>query len=180
MTGEATEDVVSMDMTEFRRIGARSGSRRQRERQQREEERAERERPAPARRPHHHHRHSRYRERREAAAAAVPPAPSKLGVTTGLSQRLARLLDSPPVGRDEVMKHSWNTNDKSFNIVLKDDDPTVMRRHPIAQSTDCIRGKVGYTSGLHMWEVISQIIIYFSLCGLSLLNCSFCMNYVKV
>ena len=26
-------------------------------------------------------------------------------------------------------------------------------RHPVAQSTDCIRGKVGYTKGLHLWEI---------------------------
>lgn len=27
-------------------------------------------------------------------------------------------------------------------------------RHPVAQSTDCIRGRVGYTRGLHCWEVV--------------------------
>lgn len=26
-------------------------------------------------------------------------------------------------------------------------------RHPVAQSTDCIRGRVGYTKGLHVWEL---------------------------
>ncbi|MCL4133990.1 UNVERIFIED_CONTAM: hypothetical protein GTU68_026470 [Idotea baltica] len=26
-------------------------------------------------------------------------------------------------------------------------------RHPVAQSTDCIRGKVGFTRGLHCWEI---------------------------
>jgi len=26
-------------------------------------------------------------------------------------------------------------------------------RHPVAQSTDCIRGKVGYTKGMHVWEL---------------------------
>lgn len=26
-------------------------------------------------------------------------------------------------------------------------------RHPVAQSTDCIRGKVGFTKGMHCWEV---------------------------
>lgn len=26
-------------------------------------------------------------------------------------------------------------------------------RHPVAQSTDCIRGRVGYTRGLHVWEI---------------------------
>lgn len=26
-------------------------------------------------------------------------------------------------------------------------------RHPVAQSTDCIRGKMGYTKGMHVWEL---------------------------
>lgn len=26
-------------------------------------------------------------------------------------------------------------------------------RHPVAQSTDCIRGRIGYTRGLHVWEI---------------------------
>jgi SPRY domain-containing SOCS box protein 1/4 len=26
-------------------------------------------------------------------------------------------------------------------------------RHPVAQSTDSIRGKLGYTEGLHVWEI---------------------------
>ena len=28
-----------------------------------------------------------------------------------------------------------------------------MHRRPISQSTDCIRGKEGYSSGLHIWEI---------------------------
>jgi len=74
-------------------------------------------------------------------------------VRSGLPQKLSLILDSPPVSREVAEGNTWNPNDKSFNIVLKEDDPLVMRRHPIAQSTDCIRGKVGYSSGLHMWEV---------------------------
>ena len=26
-------------------------------------------------------------------------------------------------------------------------------RHPVAQSTDCIRGLVGFERGLHVWEI---------------------------
>ena len=36
---------------------------------------------------------------------------------------------------------------------LQDDDKLTFHRHPVAQSTDCIRGKVGLTKGLHVWEV---------------------------
>ncbi|KAH9376518.1 hypothetical protein HPB48_006603 [Haemaphysalis longicornis] len=43
--------------------------------------------------------------------------------------------------------------DRSLNIFVKEDDRLTFHRHPVAQSTDCIRGKVGYTRGLHVWEV---------------------------
>ena len=85
--------------------------------------------------------------------ANIPPLPAGLGVPTGLPQRLAILLDTPPVSREVAEEHSWNTNDRSFNIVLKEDDSLIMRRHPVAQSTDCIRGKMGYSLGIHLWEV---------------------------
>lgn len=37
--------------------------------------------------------------------------------------------------------------------VLQEDDKMTFHRHPVAQSTDCIRGRVGYTRGLHVWEI---------------------------
>lgn len=36
---------------------------------------------------------------------------------------------------------------------LQEDDKLTFHRHPVAQSTDCIRGKVGYTKGMHVWEL---------------------------
>lgn len=83
----------------------------------------------------------------------VPPPPAAIGQSRGLPQRLAMLLDSPPVSLAVARDHGWNTADKSYNIVLKETNCLVMRRHPIAQSTDCVRTKVSYSSGLHQWEV---------------------------
>jgi hypothetical protein len=40
-----------------------------------------------------------------------------------------------------------------FCFLFQDDDKLTFHRHPVAQSTDCIRGKVGLTKGLHVWEV---------------------------
>jgi len=157
-----SEDVVSLDMTDFRRVGSRSGRRRRNETEERRHRGAEerissrevasldsqsetREARPPrlvrdvrTRHPRYQRHHHHHRER---ARAVIPPVPSQLGVS-GLPQRLAILLDTPPVSNHVALEHTWNPNDKSFNIVLKEDDPSVMRRHPIAQSTDCIRGKV--------------------------------------
>ena len=67
--------------------------------------------------------------------------------------RLEMLLDMPAVGRDVQLKHAWNSDDRSYNIFVKEDDKLTFHRHPVAQSTDCIRGKVGYERGLHVFEV---------------------------
>lgn len=42
--------------------------------------------------------------------------------------------------------HAWNPDDRSLNIFVKDDDRLTFHRHPVAQSTDCIRGKVSRRS----------------------------------
>jgi hypothetical protein len=63
-------------------------------------------------------------------------------------------LDQPPVTREEQKVNAWNNDDKSLNIlIVENTDSTVFRRYPVAQSTDCIRGKAGFTSGLHIWEI---------------------------
>lgn len=67
--------------------------------------------------------------------------------------RLDLLLDIPPASLDIQIQNSWNNDDRSLNIFVKDDNKLVFHRHPVAQSTDAIRGRVGYTRGLHVWEI---------------------------
>ncbi|KAL8198350.1 UNVERIFIED_CONTAM: SPRY domain-containing SOCS box protein 1 [Gekko kuhli] len=67
--------------------------------------------------------------------------------------RLDLLLDMPPVSREVQLMHSWNNDDRSLNVFVKEDDKLIFHRHPVAQSTDAIRGKVGYTRGLHVWQI---------------------------
>ncbi|XP_014672259.1 PREDICTED: protein gustavus-like [Priapulus caudatus] len=67
--------------------------------------------------------------------------------------RLDMLLDMPVAAHETQVAHSWNNDDRSLNIFVKDDDKLTFHRHPVAQSTDCIRGKVGFTQGLHVWEI---------------------------
>lgn len=70
-------------------------------------------------------------------------------------QRPSRLdnLLSTQLNEDVQRIHAWNPDDRSLNIFVKDDDPFTFHRHPVAQSTDCIRARTGYTKGLHVWEI---------------------------
>lgn len=67
--------------------------------------------------------------------------------------RLDLLLDMPPASYEQQLRHAWNSDDRSLNIFIKDDDKLTFHRHPVAQSTDGIRGRVGYTRGLHVWRI---------------------------
>lgn len=69
------------------------------------------------------------------------------------SPRLNALLEKEPVSKDVQLKYGWNPEDRSLNIFIKEDNPLAIHRHPVAQSTDCIRGKMGFERGLHVWEI---------------------------
>lgn len=96
---------------------------------------------------------------------APSPPPSTKGTSEGLSvrprlsrepiipARVSLLLSQPPVDRLEALEHSWNPVDCSFNLTLKAEDPFTVRRRQVVQCTDSIRGKVGYSSGVHAFSV---------------------------
>ena len=67
---------------------------------------------------------------------------------------LLRLLPSYRA-KVEAFEYAWNPKDSSPNIYIKEDALT-LHRNPVAQSTDAIRGKVGFISGAHYWNVIFQ------------------------
>lgn len=67
--------------------------------------------------------------------------------------KLDVLLNMPLPDQETMEKHAWNPDDRSLNIFVKDDDRLTFHRHPVAQSTDCIRGKVGYSRGFHVWQI---------------------------
>lgn len=90
---------------------------------------------------------------RESPTPFKPIIPRELAADFERPARLDILLDMPPAARDTQIKHSWNAEDRSLNIFVKEEDKLTFHRHPVAQSTDCIRGKVGFTKGLHVWEV---------------------------
>uniref|UniRef100_H2YM99 SPRY domain-containing SOCS box protein 2 n=1 Tax=Ciona savignyi TaxID=51511 RepID=H2YM99_CIOSA len=77
---------------------------------------------------------------------------SASGMESECPHRLDVLLDMPPANLDAQRRNGWNSEDKSVNVFVKDDDLTV-HRHPVAQSTDGVRGKVGFSRGLHCWEI---------------------------
>jgi len=70
-----------------------------------------------------------------------------------MPQRIAVVLDKPQVSEETALPHTWNPQDRSFNIRMKEDDPFTIRRQPVAQSTDSARTIRGYSSGLHIFQV---------------------------
>ena len=69
-----------------------------------------------------------------------------------IPQRLKILLERPTVSLEEQIRHSWNKEDCSENIFVETNGLTAHRTYA-RNNTDCIRGKVGFTKGLHVWEI---------------------------
>ncbi|UJR08842.1 hypothetical protein I4U23_013096 [Adineta vaga] len=67
--------------------------------------------------------------------------------------RLDILLDRPPASREKQLEYAWNQEDRSMNIFVKHNDPCTFHRHPVAQSTDAVRCRKGFSSGIHVWEI---------------------------
>lgn len=65
---------------------------------------------------------------------------------------LEELLSAPPPDLGAQQCHGWNPKDCSENIDVKEGGLCFERR-PVAQSTDGVRGKKGYSRGLHAWEI---------------------------
>lgn len=90
----------------------------------------------------------------EVREPALRPAKRELrGLEPGRPARLDQLLDMPAAGLAVQLRHAWNPEDRSLNVFVKDDDRLTFHRHPVAQSTDGIRGKVGHARGLHAWQI---------------------------
>ncbi|XP_040125823.1 SPRY domain-containing SOCS box protein 4 isoform X1 [Ictidomys tridecemlineatus] len=90
----------------------------------------------------------------EVREPALRPAKRELrGAEPGRPARLDQLLDMPAAGLAVQLRHAWNPEDRSLNVFVKEDDRLTFHRHPVAQSTDGIRGKVGHARGLHAWQI---------------------------
>lgn len=69
-----------------------------------------------------------------------------------VSDKLISPLESP---KAKLMAYmcAWSDNDRSKNIEIKPNKLTIHRK-PVAQSTDAIRSKRGFSHGQHYWTII--------------------------
>ncbi|XP_030634647.1 SPRY domain-containing SOCS box protein 4-like [Chanos chanos] len=92
-------------------------------------------------------------QRREVDLPYRPLRPTLRGSEVALPPRLELLLDMPAAGPELQLRHAWNPDDRSLNVFIKEEDRLTFHRHPVAQSTDCVRGRAGFTRGLHAWTL---------------------------
>jgi len=71
-----------------------------------------------------------------------------------IPEKVRLIIKRPPVAREEALRHAWNPMDCSFNLIIKPGDPFTVMRGPVAHSTDLVRSRMGYTSGLHVFRVV--------------------------
>ena len=63
-----------------------------------------------------------------------------------------KILQNAKPSEEKQQDHGWNPSDRSPNIRVETDHRSIMRM-PVADSTDSVRGKKGYSTGIHIWEV---------------------------
>lgn len=63
------------------------------------------------------------------------------------------LLDQPAADFAKSKTHAWSHEGKSRNVVIDKNDPSWITRLPRALTTDGARGAVGFTEGIHVWEI---------------------------
>ncbi|XP_053411504.1 SPRY domain-containing SOCS box protein 2 isoform X2 [Nycticebus coucang] len=80
------------------------------------------------------------------------PIPQVLCPDLFSPEGLEELLSAPPPDLGTQRCHGWNPKDCSENLEVKEGG-LYFERRPVAQSTDGARGKMGYSSGLHAWEI---------------------------
>ncbi|KAG8310578.1 protein gustavus-like [Homalodisca vitripennis] len=79
---------------------------------------------------------------------------NRLGLPT-LPSRVNMLMQSkyPPATYQQELMHAWNSEDCSENIYFKPKYPlTIFRSVPTA-TFDAVRGKVGFSQGIHFWVI---------------------------
>lgn len=64
------------------------------------------------------------------------------------------ILSSVPTYKAKLRAfyHAWDPNECSRNVYIKPNGFT-LHRNPVAQSTDAAKGKIGFRTGRHCWEV---------------------------
>ena len=71
---------------------------------------------------------------------------------TGYSLKVYRFASAPFIDSNQLLLFHNSSNfffsgeDRSLNIFVKEEDKLTFHRHPVAQSTDCIRSKVRISS----------------------------------
>ena len=70
-----------------------------------------------------------------------------------ITDKLGLVQHLKPKARFLAFLCAWNDEDRSNNIEIKANRLTLHRR-PVAQSTDAIRGRRGFSHGQHYWLVV--------------------------
>uniref|UniRef100_A0A2K6C9R4 SplA/ryanodine receptor domain and SOCS box containing 2 n=1 Tax=Macaca nemestrina TaxID=9545 RepID=A0A2K6C9R4_MACNE len=87
-----------------------------------------------------------------AGDSSSTPTPQALYPDVSCPEGLEELLSAHPPERGAQRRHGWNPIDCSENIEVKEGG-LYFERRTMSQSTDGVRGKRGYSRGLHAWEI---------------------------
>eukprot|EP00088_Acartia_fossae_P018172 TRINITY_DN20468_c0_g1_i1.p1 TRINITY_DN20468_c0_g1~~TRINITY_DN20468_c0_g1_i1.p1 ORF type:complete len:393 (+),score=57.59 TRINITY_DN20468_c0_g1_i1:206-1384(+) len=74
-------------------------------------------------------------------------------VGEAIPEAYAAIINNSRVSAQEQSRHGWNPEDRSNNLTIKNSSHLTVRRQPVTQSTDAVRGKSGCSRGIDVYEM---------------------------
>ncbi|XP_076266669.1 SPRY domain-containing SOCS box protein 1-like isoform X1 [Rhynchophorus ferrugineus] len=77
----------------------------------------------------------------------------QLDEETPLCPKIDLLLDMPSIPKSYATTHAWNPDDCAPSVDVDLFEDTICRSIFDSDDTRCCRGRVGFTQGIHCWEI---------------------------
>jgi len=74
-------------------------------------------------------------------------------IGSDIPEEYLQIINAIHAGPQNQIAHGWNPEDKSTHLTMKTSAHLTIRRQPVTQSTDGVRGKLGYSRGIQVYEV---------------------------
>jgi len=95
-------------------------------------------------------------KQKKAKVALAPPVLPNDSIGVDIPDKYQLIIDARDqyIHNDQIQKdYGWNPLDKSDNLAMRSQEDRCVRRQPVTQSTDGVRGKMGVSRGISIYEI---------------------------
>jgi len=111
------------------------------------------QREVPKSKPSCNSNHERLAKKGDKPPAEMPAETLDSEIGEEMPQKYLDIIKGSAPDATIVKDHGWNPADRSYNLTMKSSEHLTVRRQPVTQSTDGVRGKRGYSRGIMIYEI---------------------------